>query len=54
MKCQDCGEEIPYGKGFGGSVCSKCRGKRVAKINQEKRLKHGGSYFGRGKKEIGL
>lgn len=52
-KCQDCQKEIPYGKGFGGSVCSVCRGRRVAKINKEKRLKHGPGYFGR-KKEIGL
>lgn len=52
-RCQDCGGDIPYGRGFGGSVCSKCRGKRVAKINKEKLLKHGPGYFLK-RKEVGL
>lgn len=54
MKCQDCRCDIPYGRGFGGSVCPKCRGKRAAKVNQEKVLKHGKGYFDRRRKEIGL
>jgi hypothetical protein len=28
--CQDCREPIPYGVGFGGSVCPKCRARRAA------------------------
>ena len=27
--CQDCGEKIEYGRGWGGSVCTKCRAKRA-------------------------
>lgn len=53
-RCQDCEEEIPYGVGSGGSVCSKCRGKRAAKVNKEKALKHGKGYFDRRNKEVGL
>ena len=30
MVCQDCGEKIEYGRGWGGSVCVKCRAKRAS------------------------
>lgn len=43
--CQDCQSPIPYGRGFSGSVCAKCRGKRAAIVNKAKAEKHGCGYF---------
>lgn len=36
MVCQDCGEKIEYGRGWGGSVCVKCRAKRAHRSAQER------------------
>lgn len=45
--CQDCNQPMPYGRGFSGLVCAKCRGKRAAVANKAKAKKHGPAYFDR-------
>lgn len=50
-RCQDCGEPVEYGRGWGGGgVCYKCRAKR-ANASRTARMKlsgktvrHKGSY----------
>lgn len=51
-KCVECGKEtFPFKSRVGKvdetpvSVCRSCRGKRAARVNQEKRERHGAGYF---------
>jgi len=50
--CQDCGEKVPYGSGWGGrGVCTKCRSKRAylaaKKLAKETGRTHGSKTHGK-------
>lgn len=50
--CEECKREMPYGFGFPGRICQKCRAKRSAATNRAKAERHGPSYYSRRKDDV--
>lgn len=49
--CDECQSHMPYGFGFPGRICQKCRAKRSATTNRAKAERHGPDYFDRRSKD---